>query len=102
MLDILRGRVRRFPGSGWCDQGFVEIQVEPVEDPTEEQLKFVQGERPYLGNLLQVRQALIAGGCFGYGPLLPEAAERATARLRDLRLPYSVQQSRIWRPLGYR
>lgn len=101
ILDVLRGRVRWFPGSGWCDLGLVDITVHPVESPTVEQLQFVQQERSHLGNLLQVRRALQAGDGFGYGALLPDAAERTVARLRELGLPCSVAQSRVWRPLSY-
>lgn len=101
LLDVLRGRVRWFPGSGWCDQGLVDITVHSVASPTVKQLQFVQRERPYLGNLLQVRRALQAGDCFGYCGPLPDVAEQTVARLRELGLPCSVAQSRVWRPLSF-
>ena len=99
IFDVLRGRVRWFPGSGWCDQGLVDIIVHPVPSPTVEQLKFVQSQRPYLGNLLQVRRALQVGDCFGYGALQPHEVAQAEARLQELGLPYTIKQSPIWRPL---
>ena len=101
LFDVLRGRVRWISGSGWCDQGLVSILVQPVASPTIEQIRFVQGHRPYLGNMLQVREALRKGNCFGFGDLLPAQAEKAEIRLQELGLPFSRLPSRVWRPLTY-
>lgn len=98
--DALRGRVRWFAGLGWCDQGLIDITVGSVAEPTEEQIRFVQGSRPTLGNVLQVRRVLQDGG-LGYGSLLPQEAESIGAQLQDIGLPFSYSPCPVWKPLNF-
>jgi hypothetical protein len=101
-LDVLRGRVRWIPNSGWCEQNLIEIVAEPVAAPTPNQIRFAQAERPSLGNFLEIRTRLIEGGRFGFGPLFSkQETEFWERKFRDVGLPYRLVNSRIWRPLGF-
>jgi len=100
-LDRLRGKVRWIEGSGWCDQGFLEIMVGPVAAPTLEQIRFVQKERSHLGNFLEIRRALQSGQCIGFGTLLPAETKEKRAQLQALGFSYTVSVSKTWRPLTY-
>jgi hypothetical protein len=96
----MRGRVRWFTTLGWCDQGFVDITVGSLPEPTEKQISFVQKVRPALGNCIQVRQALQQGG-FSFGSLLPEEAESVGSRLQELGVPFSYAHCPVWKPLNF-
>lgn len=100
-LDMVQGKVRWIEGSGWCDQGFVEITVDSVASPTLDQIRFVQKERPYLGNFLKVRQAMQQGQYLGFGHLLPAEAREREAQLKALGFTCAVSASETWRPLTY-
>jgi len=101
LLEVLRGDVRWLGTSGWCDRGLVEIVAERIEAPTVEQIQFVQQCRPYLGNYLQIREALFHGHHFGFGPLTKEEAEEVAHTFRTLSIPFRIDRSPIWRPLNY-
>ena len=83
---------------GWYEEQFVGICLDPVAEPTERQIRFVQGIYSYGGqNRLQIRQLLIEGGRVALGIMPPEDAESLGARLRDLGFSYSLTQERVCR-----
>jgi len=101
-LDILRGRVRWIPSSGWCVQDLIEIVAEPIATPTAEQIRFAQTERPSLGNFLEIRSRLMEGRRFGFGPLFSQdEIERWEKKFRNVKIPYRLATSSVWRPLGF-
>src|SRR5262245_47287555 len=101
-LDIIRGRVRWIRHSGWCEQDLVDIVAEAIDAPTTEQIRFVQAERPSLGNFLEIRARLTEGGHFGFGPLFSRSEiEQWERKFREVRIPFRLVRSRIWRPLGF-
>jgi hypothetical protein len=80
----------------------IEIIAESVATPTVEQIRFVQAERPSLGNFLEIRARLIEGGRLGFGPLFSqEEVERWERKFRQVQIPYRLVTSPIWRPLGF-
>jgi len=96
--DILAGKVKWVRRVGWCDEPFVSINVHPVAQPTEEQIRYVQSIRTYADkNFLQIRRLLQQGGQIAFGVLLPEDAERVGTRLRELGLSYSTPKMRVYR-----
>jgi hypothetical protein len=101
-LDILRGKVRWIPHSGWCEQNLFEIVATSIPDPTVEQIQFVQQQRPGLGNYLEIRVRLVEGERFGLGPFFSrEEAAQHERTWGALKIPYKLVRSPLWRPLGF-
>jgi hypothetical protein len=97
--DIFSGKVKWVRRVGWCDQPFVSISLHPVEQPTEQQIRYVQSISTYADqNFLQIRRLLQQGGQIALGLHLPDDAERLGSRLRELGFSYSTQQERVYRP----
>jgi hypothetical protein len=81
-LDILRGKVRWIPHSGWCEQNLFEIVATSIPDPTV--VRLVEGER------------------FGLGPFFSrEEAAQHERTWGALKIPYKLVRSPLWRPLGF-
>jgi hypothetical protein len=96
--DILSGKVKWVRRVGWCDQPFVSIRLDPVPQPTDQQIRYLQGIQAYAEqNFLQLRRFLQEGGPVALGIMLPEEAERRGARLRELGFSYSLTQEQVYR-----
>lgn len=79
----------------------IEIVAAPIAHPTAEQIQFVQRICPSLGNYLEIREKLITGNQFGEGPLFTsEEVEEREHAYRSVGIPYRLDFSKIWRPLG--
>ncbi len=94
--DILRGDTRWIRGFGWCSRKHLfDLVIEPVSDPTVEQIRFVQKKRPGLGNYLAIREALCSGH-FGEGPLTKREAGLVGSEYISVGLRFRLTQSSIW------
>ena len=96
VADILRGDTRWIRGWGWCSRKHLfDLVIEPVPDPTVEQIRFVEKKRPGIGNYLAIRDALRSGH-FGEGPLTRREADLVGREFTSIGLRFRLTQSPIW------